>query len=1617
MEDTNKEKGASVNQFSKGLHTDTSPIAQPEGTLRFALNAVDESEIGDNLFPGNAESNESTPGLKEGYIAIGKVYIGEGETAVFSVNPLTNISEIGIYSDKVGYRTYVPGNDSTKDFGVNDALSTDKLNFSVNNQIDAIYRLRRGCDRTIYWTDNVNPVRTYIFNRPEDFLIDGKFSAKKTSLFTRFEKTPKIQSLSVKNEGSLLPGSYNIAIQYLDSDLNPTEWITTSETIIIYNDNINDSFNKVRGSTNEKSAAWDFPVTNKSINITYINLDSTYPFVRLALIEATNGSGAVNKVTATLELSINNERITYTFTGTNTYTTLPVEEIAQAPLLIDRAQSIEQVENRLILGNIAYKNNNLCNLQENASDIDFEFVTQEVVLDNLSIAGNPKRPTANSEFIGYMPGEIYSFGIVYVFNDGTTSPVYHIPGNEEIGTNYVSRGNCDTEYWGALEGTPVKHFKFPDRDANTPLITKDAREVPYVMYTSFQPVFSFTSGNSLTLPINDFDPSGRVWDAPKFYVSIYINNGTYWGAMDWISANIDKVTGVVDTTSLATQLSTSLDDNPGIINIYGVSMGIVDGQYAKNVFLDERPITQDIGTVSKYNIKIAFEEKEIMGSKTMEVNISKVFGIKFKNVVLPEGATGYYIVRNERLETDRTVLDSGVILPVINATNKKMYNSFGNIIPTYPTTTVTVEGTQDVEGDNSIRKDAYCLIYPEFLFNKKEYEDFSLEKQGDFVVDKDNIVLGITRDIMAGTSYNPEVHAKDTNDAKEEDGFDLRTVVKSRTFTYADSVENNKDISSSEIKNLKYIKALSSLTLDNTDSEQNFYNICSDNNIVFFQLNSERAIFEEDILTGKRTPFDMTVGIGAGVANDLGLNTGKIAYDENTNVYTLEQQEILDGNDILYANNRLGSIEGNWLKKYPLYYLKKKFVNPYTDFQQRSYINISKSVLTGTESIIFGGDSYIVPLTYFTSYFQDIRFADRKKKNNMWLKIAAIAIGVAGAVGSVFTFGATGVIAGAAITAIGIGAAISTAAVVIEQNKISEIYDKKYKEGLNETIKDYQNDVLFTRAYLQNDLETYRNYWSNDDEVQWAGNVLQDLWFETSVNINWRHGNTKGLSDFLNPTTNLSDSQIRDYFINKLTVTDTDNESGRLYTGYALAEQYNFNKDYARRNSQKPFFALGIEYDCCSDCIEKFTHRVSYSEQSFQEELTDNYKMFLPNNYRDIDGETGEIMNIFKIQNNLFIHTREGLWNLPKNYQERITDQIVSFIGTGSYFEIPPQKIVDDDTGNSYGTYHKWSRLKTPHGYFFVCESQNAICQFTGNEVKAISNSGMYYWFYNNIPMDDAILPDNPSNPVGSGFIGVYDSKKELLIYTKKHIVGDINKSWTVSYNLKKGVWGSFHSFLPYFYIQTPQYYFSIPEGNRNIWKHNTLGKYQEYYGEKKPFIIEYVITEGPLLNKIFENLTVFVETKKYDATTETFYDVKGVFFDKLLCYNSRQISGVMDIIVKDKSATNFFDNQIENTLTSVIADRNERNWTINELRDMSSGTDKPLFIEKISDESIQDNYFIDKVINPAAVNSLKDWTEIESFRDKYLVVRLTFNNFVGSIKDVKMITNFTVSNETISGR
>jgi hypothetical protein len=63
--------------------------------------------------------------------------------------------------------------------------------------------------------------------------------------------------------------------------------------------------------------------------------------------------------------------------------------------------------------------------------------------------------------------------------------------------------------------------------------------------------------------------------------------------------------------------------------------------------------------------------------------------------------------------------------------------------------------------------------------------------------------------------------------------------------------------------------------------------------------------------------------------------------------------------------------------------------------------------------------------------------------------------------------------------------------------------------------------------------------------------------------------------------------------------------------------------------------------------------------------------------------------------------------------------------------------------------------------------------------------------------------------------------------------------------------------------------------------------------------------------------------------------------------------------------------------------------------------------------EDLQVDYFIDKIVNTAAIDTDKSWYNLESFRDKYLIIRFIFDTF-GSIK---LLFNFSIENEKPSLR
>jgi hypothetical protein len=1305
-----KQQGQEVNTFSKGLYTDSSYLNQPPETYTFALNAVNVTNRGDEGWLANEESNEQCYHLPTGYIPLGKVRISATEQIIFSTSLDEIHSEIALVDNNCNYTTLVNG----------------ILGFKINKQISASYRLRRGCERTLYFSTPTPMI--YNIDAPLDFKTDGEWDINKFRLFKIYEVIPSFESIEILENGGLDPGSYNASIQYLDADLNPTEWITTCEPVKIYNDSASNEYVKIRGSINQVNDIINFGITNKSIRLTFGSFDSSYSFYRVAIIAANTGNGQVSSVTFSAPISTAVH--TYTYSGLSSAVTLGTEEeIIAFNNIIEEVKYVEQIENRLILSGTKGIQVNFCNLQKYASKIKADLQLRSIRLNTIS-PSNPKTSTVNFDGTGYMPGEIYSFGIVYIFEDSSLTPVYHIPGratayssqmsldNKMDNITYTSNDVC-SDYWGIdSEGNPlvntlVRHHRFPLRSQvipSLPLYTEQKTTSNYNLnYLSLKISDVITAILINTIEVKVLYTLGTSGTIYEFNTTIIVATyNAFIGISISILNNLETitVTDILEGTNGGTQTSV------GILGVRSTNTGL---SYLPSIIA--KPVAN---TVTDYNAQV------------MTVTFS---GIEIPTPESTNGhrIVGYYIVRNERDEDNKTILDTGVLVPMLD-TNKG-FVAHGHLYPT-------------LANPSPIKLDIMALIHPEHKFRSREYKNLTnILQEGYFARGSQMKSVTLTQDVGVGTSYDPSINKKGEADY---DGYSLHTATRDTEVSYVKSPL--EILTPTKPGEVSYLNALNfRATTDSGGNRQQIYNVSGDNKIGIVQLDAP-----------------------------------------------------LDTVDTLH-------------NKLPYVLLKRNLANPYGNFQVLPYFKDVKNptyfapldpnpLTNGSVTNAFNGDSYITSMRYTSAVFYAFRLRERSTKSGTWKIItgalevvAGIVAIVVGVVGSVFTGGTSLALVGVGIAAIGAG--VSSISSGIEINNVSKVYSDMYDAGLRDTI--VEDDTL---AVFGNPATGTIN--PTDDEFQWLVDTVTNLWFESNIDIGLRYGVTAAVTDFLDSPDNLADApiiafpgsnadpqnELDFYALEKLTTIDTANQDGRLYKGYSGAEVYFFNPDYARINKQKVFYTLGFEYDCCSECNEDFPHRNWYSEQSFQEELTDNFRTFLPNNYKDIEGEKGVITDVFRIKNNLFIQTEEALWHLPQNIQERITGDVVSFIGTGSFFSIPPRLIEDSDYPSA-GTTHNWARLKTASGVLFVSENDRKIYMFNGESVVPISSIGNSIWFKNNMEMQadaafrrTAGLPfpmaNNPSNKFGTGYISAYDTSKERFLITKKDYILSTNITDLTDYNI-----------------------------------------------------------------------------------------------------------------------------------------------------------------------------------------------------------------------------------------
>lgn len=1409
-------RGGILSKIFKGLFKDRSPSEQPEGTYTFALNAIAENDAGEEFLLSNEESNfhcADIPGT-----IIGNVYMNNNRFALLSVDydgGLEPISYIGIfYADTCTYEFHVEDSET---------ISNNKLNFSELHQADITYRLRRGCEDIIYWTDNYNRPRQYNFNKPDRYKNQaGQFVKNKFDLQRKYSTIPEFKNLDVLDTGgTLLPGGYNISIQLVDDSLNPTEWITTSQVLHIYHDSISKDFPLIAGSINSADDYINFGESSKSIKIELQNLDLEFPYYRLAIIASNSGAGIVNEVFYTDLISTASPSFTYT--GTNHLTRGSVEEVKMFDAIIEKADSIEQTENILYLANTSGPDAKFCALQRYASQIEADCITKEVALASLEDSANSKHPSQQfNSGLFYMPGEIYSFGIVYIFYDNTLSPVFHIPGkapgdafviydptydiaglattypmsdNNEIDSLYKGNESCGViDYWGKdnngvpLEGKNVRHHRFPTRiDIGKPLLNK--KRLAGVTISKYR--LKFTLEGDIFTPVPCVTPGCGTDGFYVFNIKIdFKNNGQ-------------------DYTTYRTVNQSSYAD--GTNNIRTVTIEGFTDYFDNNIFSDiqisvEQPdgtwvSSTDPGSLTVYfdSVSNAFMEEEVKTTTEQRFRESNEgFGIKFSNIIIPDEeeigkkVIGYYIVRNERTEDESTILDTAVLTPIIKHNN---YYASGLLAPQWKNADPNMVG----------------IIYPKHKFREKEYHTFdAIIHQGHFTLGNGNeldqrVFSKVnTNDVFNGSSYNEEIHKKWKDDGNPfdypddsgpvdgevntigYDGWSIEIIFRDNLLYFKNENASIHDIYKNNIEEIYYLDALEHAIIP--DKVDYIYNIASDNKVGIIRTKKV-----SHGVSGKNFPF-------------------VLLYKENNNTYSN-------------------------FRNLPYYFQNTR--PQYFDGDNNSKIHL------------FEGDVQVTPMRYVNTIFHDNRVAARKLHNKRKILriVGGVLIAIAAIVLGVVTAGAAVGLAlplAIGLGLVGAGGGTLLISSGIKAHNFEQAYYREYDKGLRQTMLDgwvkahyeYRMDDIFmihptfgaqyTTIGEHNINIPNNQLWSvkekikgpSDDTIQWVADSYTTLWFESTVNINlrnrfkknilptflpapWNHemgnddriavtrfyGQNSGASSnhFLTEDSNYLRypvSTLERHIYNKLLIPELKRNDGREYIGVALGEYYNVNLDYDRKNKEKVFFHLPLEYDCCSDCGEKFPHRIHASQQSFQEELNDNFRIFLPNNYTDIEGETGRITDLFRMGSNLYVHTEEALWMLPRNYQERVTDEIVSFIGTGEIFSIPPRKIVDVDNGHSAGSKHKWATIKTGGGILFISENQGKIALFNGEQINYISDLGMSNWFKNNIKIQadfeykkeyNKPYPyiNNPVSPLGTGYISTYDSRKNRVLVTKQDKIID----------------------------------------------------------------------------------------------------------------------------------------------------------------------------------------------------------------------------------------------------
>ena len=395
----------------------------------------------------------------------------------------------------------------------------------------------------------------------------------------------------------------------------------------------------------------------------------------------------------------------------------------------------------------------------------------------------------------------------------------------------------------------------------------------------------------------------------------------------------------------------------------------------------------------------------------------------------------------------------------------------------------------------------------------------------------------------------------------------------------------------------------------------------------------------------------------------------------------------------------------------------------------------------------------------------------------------------------------------------------------------------------------------------------------------------------------------------------------------------------------------NYNVQYSKDNTINTNLVSRPIFD---SAIASYPNRTIYSESSNEDSKVDNYQIFKQESVYDLPEDTGEIIDTFVWNEELFSHTPKALW---RNFVNTTTKEATTIgevvYGSGGLFSLPSKKVITSDGGYG-GTLSQFGNAVTPFGYFFVDSLQRKVFKLTNN-LEEISLQGMQQYFDENIVIQNDNTFNN-TNPVGITM--GWDNEYKRLLLTQKG-----SNEFSISYSPLTKSWISNHSYLPNTYISFDKHLILIASVDTTSLVHTiNTGDYGVYFNEApQEANIKLVFNKAPVYEKVYDNMNV--HSKSYSPAFEEFDT-----FHTIECKNDYQDSGILNIL-----STNDFDPAIANN--EVISRYKKSHHQVALPRDNQE----------------------------ANLGSADGWEMASRMKSKYLITKLVYNN----LNNNKFIVNF----------